>query len=71
MATPTTTFLRFADLVERGIVRNRVTLSRWIKSQGFPPPVKLGPNTAAWSTAAVEAWVASRPNAALSVGKAA
>jgi hypothetical protein len=41
----TTTLLRYRDLKERGIVNNRVTLSRWIASEGFPAGVQLGPNT--------------------------
>lgn len=58
-----TTYLRFEDLKARRIVNNRVTLSRWIKQQGFPTGVKLGPNTVAWDSAVVEQWLASRPNA--------
>ena len=42
-------FLRFADLKARGIVGNWMTLRRWIEREGFPPGVKLGPNTRAWS----------------------
>jgi predicted DNA-binding transcriptional regulator AlpA len=53
-------FLRFSDLVERRIVSNRVTLGRWIKDQGFPPGILLGPNTRAWEEGAVNAWLASR-----------
>ena len=49
-------YLRFADLVERGIVNNRTTLSRWIKNYGFPPGVLIGPNTRAWTDDEIEAW---------------
>lgn len=55
-----TQFLRFKDLVERGIVKNRVTLGRWIRLHGFPPGVLLGPNSRAWREDEVEAWLADR-----------
>jgi hypothetical protein len=38
-------YLRYPDLVEAGVVANRVTLHRMIKSQGFPPGRLLGLNT--------------------------
>lgn len=53
--------LRYDDLVARGIVRNRVTLSNWIKKQGFPTGQMIGPNTRAYPEIEVEAWLASRP----------
>lgn len=52
--------LRFSDLVDLGIVNNRVTLSRRIKNDGFPPGFKLGPNSRAWPAEEVEAWIAER-----------
>jgi predicted DNA-binding transcriptional regulator AlpA len=55
-----TKLLRFRDLVDMGVVNNRMTLSRWIEKHAFPKPVKLGPNTAAWPADQIEAWVASR-----------
>jgi hypothetical protein len=54
-------FLSFNDLKDRGIVRNRVTLSRWIESQGFPQGVLLGPNTRRFSEREVENWLERRP----------
>ncbi len=63
-------YLRFSDLVERGIVRNRVTLGRWIKLHDFPAGILLGPNTRAWPADQVEAWLAARA-AAAGKGKAA
>ena len=39
---------RYADLEAIGIVSNRPTLSRWIKSGRFPAPIQLGPNSVAW-----------------------
>ena len=53
-------YLRFSDLVERGIVRNRVTLGRWIKLHGFPTGLLIGPNSRAWPESQVEAWLAAR-----------
>jgi hypothetical protein len=53
--------IRFSALQERGIVGNRMTLSRWIEHENFPPGVLLGPNTRVWVEDEVEAWLASRP----------
>jgi hypothetical protein len=53
-------YLRFTDLKAAGIINNRVTLARMIKS-GFPPGKLLGPNTRAWPETEIEAWLASRP----------
>ncbi len=53
-------YLRFSDLVDLGIVRNRVTLGRWIKLHDFPTGIKLGPNSRAWPVDQVEAWLAAR-----------
>jgi hypothetical protein len=53
--------LRFADLKARGIVKNRVTLSNWIKNQGFPPGQLTGPNTRTWGSGEIDEYVASRP----------
>jgi predicted DNA-binding transcriptional regulator AlpA len=53
-------YLRFADLVERRIVNNRQTLSNWIKYHGFPPGIKVGPNTRVWPEDEVEAWIVAR-----------
>ena len=50
---------RYYDLVARGIINNRMTLSRWIEQEGFPPGLMLGPNTRAWRESDVEAWLAS------------
>ena len=53
--------LRFRDLKDRNIVRNHVTLKRWIEREGFPPGSLLGPNTRVWRESDVEAWLDSRP----------
>lgn len=62
--------LSFADLKARGIVHNRVTLSRWQRFEGFPAGIVLGPNTRKYSEEEVEAWLRSRP-AKRDAGKAA
>ena len=52
--------IRFQGLVEREIVKNRVTLQRWIKNNQFPKPIRLGPNSVAWRLSAIEKWLAAR-----------
>jgi predicted DNA-binding transcriptional regulator AlpA len=69
-------YLRFADLVERGVVRNRVTLSNWIKKHDFPRGQLIGPNTRVWTEGEVEAWIAKgpsgpKPNTPVSKGQSA
>jgi len=56
----TVKYLRYADLVERQIVNNRTTLSRWIRDYDFPAGVLLGPNSRAWRSDRVEAWLEAR-----------
>jgi prophage regulatory protein len=51
---------RFADLKQRRIVNNRMTLRRWIDSQGFPRHLRLGPNSIGWLKSEVEAWLSAR-----------
>jgi predicted DNA-binding transcriptional regulator AlpA len=53
-------YLRYRDLVARGIVNNRMTLWRWQRDHGFPEPVPLGPNTRAWIRSEVDDWLAQR-----------
>lgn len=53
-------FLRFADLVDAGIVSNRVTLSRWQMQLGFPKGILIGPNSRVWLKEDIEAWIAKR-----------
>jgi predicted DNA-binding transcriptional regulator AlpA len=55
--------LRFRDLRDRGVIDNRTTLQRWVKSQGFPPGKKIGPNTRVWDEDEVDGWIDSRPDA--------
>jgi predicted DNA-binding transcriptional regulator AlpA len=54
-------YLRFPDLVARGIVNSRMTLKRLIDAQGFPVGILLTPNARAWAEAEVNEWLASRP----------
>lgn len=61
-----TKLLRFADLKQRGVVTNWVTLSHWVEREGFPPGRKLAANTRAWTEAEIGAWLDSRPAAAKS-----
>ena len=51
--------LRFADLKALSIARNRMTLKRWMETEGFPRSMKLGPN----SESEVYEWLAGRPRA--------
>ena len=53
--------LRFSDLKQRGIINNWPCLKRWIEREGFPPEIKLGPNSRAWDEAKVEEWLRRRP----------
>ena len=53
-------YLRFSDLVERGIVNNRQCLYKWIRNNGFPPGIKIAPNTRVWPEDEVERWIAER-----------
>ena len=55
--------LRYRDLKERGVIKNRPTLQNWIRDRGFPPGQLTGPNSRTWGEAEVEAWLASRPTA--------
>ena len=55
-----TILLRFADLKARGIVRNRTTLSRWIKKLEFPPGTLLGVHSRVWTEAEIERWIQKR-----------
>jgi hypothetical protein len=59
----TRTVLRFAQLRERNIVRNRMQLSHLIEKEGFPPGFMLSPNARAWHETDIEDWLKSRPSA--------
>ncbi len=53
-------WLRYPDLVARGIVNNRTTLARRIEKDGFPKSTSLGLNSIAWLESEVEAWEEAR-----------
>lgn len=59
MADAPTTIMRAAQVAER-IGIHRVTLHKWVKDGNFPAPARLGPNTVAWRTSTVEAWIEER-----------
>ena len=52
--------LRFSDLKKLAIVNNWPALLRWIATEGFPPGIRLGPNSRAWPKHEVMAWLESR-----------
>jgi predicted DNA-binding transcriptional regulator AlpA len=54
-----TKLLRYQDLVDRGIVRNRTTLWRWQKI-GFPKGILIGPNSRAFTQESIDRWLAER-----------
>jgi hypothetical protein len=54
------TYLRYQDLVARGILRNRATLANWIEKCGFPKGRMIGPNSRAWTEEEIDAWLSSR-----------
>lgn len=39
---------------------NNSTVYRWIKTQGFPRPIKLSPCCSLWVVEEVQAWIDSR-----------
>lgn len=57
---PNTIWLRLADLTERYSC-SASTIWRWSKNRAeFPKPVRLGPNTVAWSRLAIEEFEANQ-----------
>jgi len=39
---------------------HRTTRWRWVHDGHLPRPVKLGPNTVAWESTQIDAWLAAR-----------
>ena len=37
------------------------TIERWMDSENFPRPYKIGPSAIAWRSDEIEAWVKGRP----------
>jgi predicted DNA-binding transcriptional regulator AlpA len=56
-------WIRYPDLVAKGVVNSRMTLKRLIDTRGFPPGVLITPNARAWDERDVDAWIAARPAA--------
>jgi predicted DNA-binding transcriptional regulator AlpA len=54
-------YLRYSDLVERGLVNSRASLRNRVLKFGFPPGRLIGPNTRAWTETEIDAHMASRP----------
>lgn len=52
--------LRFDDLRNRNLFKNRVTLGRWVRNGHFPAPIRLGPNSVGWRARDVEEWLDHR-----------
>ncbi len=51
----------FRGLVQLGVLKNRVTLARWVEREGFPPGQLIGLNSRRWRESEISAWIASRP----------
>jgi prophage regulatory protein len=56
---PTRQFIRAQELAAMLAV-HRTTLWRWVHDGHLPPPVRLGPNTVAWESTQIDAWLAAR-----------
>jgi prophage regulatory protein len=52
---------RLPDVCAR-IRVGKSTIYRWIATGRFPPPVRLGDNTAAWDARLVDRWIEERVN---------
>ena len=58
---PLPTILRFKDLQQRGIVKNREQLENLKKNYGFPLGRWMSPNTRTWTEDEIAEWYQSRP----------
>jgi len=61
MAKALLRLLRFAQLVERNIVRSRQQLDNLKKNEGFPPGRLLSPNCRVWTEEEIDDWFSDRP----------
>jgi len=59
---PTRKYIRAQELATILAV-HRTTLWRWVRDGHFPRPVRLGPNTVAWDSIQIDAWLAARAGA--------
>lgn len=56
-------------LLRLGEVREKTSLGattiwRYVQTEGFPAPIRLGPNCSRWKESEIDAWIASLPRAA-------
>jgi hypothetical protein len=63
------TYLRYSDLKNRGLVKNRTQLKNMIDNYGFPPGRLLSPNVRAWTDEEVDNYVDNCPVEAKPVPK--
>jgi prophage regulatory protein len=56
---PTRQYIRAQEFAAMLAV-HRTTLWRWVRDGHLPRPVKLGPNTVAWESTQIDAWLAAR-----------
>ena len=56
---PTRRYLR-AQALATLLAVHRTTLWRWVHDGHLPRPVRLGPNTVAWDSTQIDAWLAER-----------
>jgi prophage regulatory protein len=56
---PMRRYVRAQELA-RLLAVHRTTLWRWVRDGHLPPPVHLGPNTVAWDSGEIDAWLAAR-----------
>ena len=61
-STPTRKYIRAQELATMLAV-HRTTLWRWVHDGHLPRPVRLGPNTVAWDSTQIDAWLAARARA--------
>ena len=50
-------YVRYSEMIARGIINNRQTLHRWMRDLDFPTPIVLGPRTRVWAEDAVNSWI--------------
>ena len=50
---------RFRDLKRKKIVGNWTTLLSWIRNEGFPAGIMIGPNSRGWIASESAEWIAN------------
>jgi hypothetical protein len=53
--------LRYADLVQLGLFKNRQSLKNAVDNYGFPRGALTGENSRTWGEGEVQDWIDSRP----------